>query len=377
MRYTYPCLLTLYCLLAPAIYGTQFPNPDPDYAFSFPKDHGNHPEFKIEWWYVVGHLYTNTDKAQRYGFQATFFRNRNHPADPTTTSDPTAAFGQEQIYMAHMALTNAKAKTYQHETRLNRNGWNAYSREDTLDIRNGNWTYKLEQNANGDEIFLLNTSINTTANIELRLTPSKPPIIFGEPGSNISIKGNEPDARSYYISYTRLAATGTLTINDEPIPVSGEAWMDHEISSNQIGAEIEGWDWLCIQFFQGRELKAYRLRTDEGDMSPHSRLIWIDQAGTLTYYQPSEYQWIEEAYWTSNSTGGRYPNRVTLQTIDPQTQQSVRYTLIPILETQEMTDTTSDIHYWEGACRVVDEQGDEVGSAYLELTGYAKKNIER
>lgn len=369
-----PHLLSFILLAATLIpmLGAQFPNPDPNYTFSFPRDHGNHPEFKIEWWYVVGHLFDDANPQQRYGFQATFFRSREHPATATEPNDPTATFGQEHIYMAHMALSHANTETYHHETRLNRNGWNAYSRTNTLDLRNGNWTFKLDENVNGEEVFVLHMSINTTTSVELKLTPRKPRIIFGEPGSKVSIKGNEADARSYYISYTRLGASGSITQNDKHFEVSGEAWMDHEISSNQIGEEIQGWDWLCIQFNNGRELKAYRLRTDQGYMSPHSRLIWIDENGTPTYRLPSAYQWIENDYWNSETTGGRYPNRVTLETIDPQTQHSVRYSLIPIFDAQEMTDTLSDIHYWEGACRVVDDQGQEVGNAYLELTGYAK-----
>ncbi|MFM9952774.1 MAG: hypothetical protein ACKVVO_01835, partial [Opitutaceae bacterium] len=31
-----------------------FAVPQPGHRFTFPRDHGNHPDFKIEWWYVTG-----------------------------------------------------------------------------------------------------------------------------------------------------------------------------------------------------------------------------------------------------------------------------------------------------------------------------------
>jgi predicted secreted hydrolase len=38
---------------------------------------------------------------------------------------------------------------------------------------------------------------------------------------------------------------------------------------------------------------------------------------------------------------------------------------------QELTGAIGGIPYWEGACRVLDAQGREVGRAFVELTGYA------
>ena len=40
----------------------------------FPRDHGAHPTFRTEWWYVTGWLVD--DKGVERGFQITFFRVR-------------------------------------------------------------------------------------------------------------------------------------------------------------------------------------------------------------------------------------------------------------------------------------------------------------
>jgi predicted secreted hydrolase len=52
----------------------------------FPRDHGAHPDFRTEWWYVTGAL----DSPQAdIGFQLTFFRSR--PGTAEALRSPLAA----------------------------------------------------------------------------------------------------------------------------------------------------------------------------------------------------------------------------------------------------------------------------------------------
>src|SRR5580704_13082870 len=41
-------------------------------VFEFPRDHGPHPEYRQEWWYVTGNL--DSASGERFGFELTFFR---------------------------------------------------------------------------------------------------------------------------------------------------------------------------------------------------------------------------------------------------------------------------------------------------------------
>ena len=66
-------------------------------ALQFPRDHGAHPEFRSEWWYVTGWL----NGAQ--GFQLTFFRAR-----PEQQSDNPSSFNPRQVLFAHAALSDPK-----------------------------------------------------------------------------------------------------------------------------------------------------------------------------------------------------------------------------------------------------------------------------
>lgn len=57
----------------PALTADGFAVPRPDPVFAFPRDHGAHPDYKIEWWYLTGHLYADEGPVpRRFGFQATF-----------------------------------------------------------------------------------------------------------------------------------------------------------------------------------------------------------------------------------------------------------------------------------------------------------------
>ena len=53
------------------------------------------------------------------------------------------------------------------------------------------------------------------------------------------------------------------------------------------------------------------------------------------------------------------------------TQKPVSLRLEPLAEAQEQTGALGGTAYWEGACRVLDDQGKDIGSAFLELTGYS------
>lgn len=349
-------LLLLACLPCP---GAEVWNvPRVGHVLSFPRDHGSHPDFKIEWWYLTGHLESG---ARRFGFQATFFRLGQKPVGVPAGED----FGTEQLYLAHMGLSDPKTGRFLHEERLNRGGWDAGAKVEDLDVFNGNWS--LHRDGNGMELL---GSIRAEVALALRLDPEKAHVVFGEDG--ISRKGPEGTAASYYITWPRLAAKGKLNLGQEQFEVTGSAWMDHEISSSQLDENQIGWDWTCIQFTDGREIMGYVLRTKEGGISPYSKLVWIDRRGALAHVKSSEFQWKHDGIWKSPATEASYPISPLIVVRDPASGEERRLRLLPLLENQEISGGAGGVSYWEGACEVRDESsGAPVGRAYLEMTGYA------
>ncbi|MEX2578717.1 MAG: lipocalin-like domain-containing protein [Verrucomicrobiales bacterium] len=331
--------------------------PRSDYRLSFPSDHGSHPDFKIEWWYLTGHLFSGD---RRFGFQATFFRLGQKPV-------PVAEdvfFGDSQIYMAHMGLSDPETGTFHHESRLNRGGWDAGAAIGGLDLSNGNWSL-----SGDEESMRLEGSIRSDAAFSLALKPRKSHVVFGEGG--VSRKGPEGTAASYYITFPRLSAEGDVTLEGETFTVEGEAWMDHEISSSQLDRNQVGWDWVCMQLFDGREVMAYILREKDGTPSQYSQFVWVGTDGERTPLAYDDFEWIPDGQWKSPETGAVYPISPIVATTDPATAEPLRLKIVPVMANQEVVAGPGGVSYWEGACDVEDAKGEKLGRAYLELTGYA------
>ena len=344
----------------PATTTNGFAVPQPGHQFSFPGDHGSHPEFKIEWWYLTGHLFGANNR--RFGFQATFFRSAGTPH-----AKNEAAFSPDSIYLAHMALLDVQSGKFIHQERLNRAGWDAFSKTGELDLRNGNWALRMTDT--NRETMTVNGSLPGEAAFQLQLRPAKPLVVFGQ--NSVSRKAADPTAASYYLTFPRLQATGDVTFAGQKISVQGQAWIDHEISSSQLADGQAGWDWTCIQLRDGREIMAYRMRRKDGSTDPFSTLAWVDAKGKVTHLASDEFKLEAVSTWKSPTTGANYPVSLRLKTRDPQSHQPVNFLLEPLAQAQELAGASGSLSYWEGGCRVLDEQKREVGSAFLELTGYA------
>src|ERR1700736_1449231 len=68
-------------------------------TFAFPADHGPHPDYRIEWWYVTANLVDATGAA--FGVQWTLFRQASHPGAQQE------GWANQQIWMGHPAVTCA------------------------------------------------------------------------------------------------------------------------------------------------------------------------------------------------------------------------------------------------------------------------------
>ncbi|MGB0604485.1 MAG: lipocalin-like domain-containing protein [Candidatus Latescibacterota bacterium] len=335
--------------------------PAPDYAPNFPRDHGSHPEYGIEWWYWVGHL-QSADEQKTFGFQFTVFRIAGDAEKAENQFD--GFFGNQNLFLVHSALSDLESGEYLHLERVYREGWQARASSQTLNLSVGGIQAHLLSGEEGQRVVARYKEANR---LELSFRPTKPLVPFGDRG--LSRKGADPAAVSWYWSYTRLQAEGILIRDGVEIPVKGTAWMDHEISSSQLGGGLEGWDWTCMQLDDGTEIKAYRLRTGAGESDPWSAVYWIDGEGGTERVYADGFSWEAEDSWTSPNTGLEYPTSVKVTAEHPVRGKQI-FRLRPLLDGQEFTGNRSDNAYWEGACEVLNERGDRIGKAYLELAGY-------
>ena len=323
------------------------------YQFVFPRDHGNHPDFKTEWWYVTGHL-INKANGDRYGYQLTFFRQ----ASPKNKWRGNSSWQSDQIYMAHAAITNESEKSFVHEEKLNRGGILANSKIGDLDVFNESWF--LKQIPSGE--FDLQMSVKDMQ-LLLKLKPITSLVTFGEKG--VSKKGDDPTSSSHYLTYPRMQSKGSMRLSkDTSIEVEGLSWMDHEISSNQLGNDQSGWDWAGIQLNNGNSIMFYRLRLTDGTQDKNSAIYYVNKQGAILK-SSNDYEITTLSHWESVRTKKRYPSIIQLRF------HNNIYTIKPILKDQEFVSNRSGgISYWEGACEVFDTNSKPIGKAYLELTGY-------
>ena len=114
---------------------------------------------------------------------------------------------------------------------------------------------------------------------------------------------SERGQASYYYSQPFYRARGTLTIDDRPVDVSGQAWMDREWSSQPLDADQTGWDWLSLHLASGDKLMLYRLRQKDGKDYPFGN--WISATGETQMIAGADIQMIPKA--TAEVAGRKLP----------------------------------------------------------------------
>jgi predicted secreted hydrolase len=327
----------------------------PGYRFRFPRDHFNHPDFQTEWWYYTGNL--STAAGRRFGFELTFFREAVDR--PVTQSSPWQV---DDLYLAHLALSDLDGRRFYHTERLNRAGPGIAGADlDTLRIWNGNWQVRWENENQQLE------AITAEFSLHLKLASQKQPVINGKDG--VSQKAAGPGRASHYISLTRLAASGELELHGARYTLQGTAWMDHEFFTHQLQPEQTGWDWLSLQLDNGAEVMLYRLRRKDGTLDPYSAGTYVDPRGVPKHLAATEFTLEPGATWTSPANGARYPVewKIHVPSLPLEGQISTPLPSQEITSTSRLAPT-----YWEGAIRLVANVGGHAvsGVGYLEMTGY-------
>ena len=325
-----------------------YPVVAPGRTFSFPRDHGAHPEYRVEWWYVTGWL------GAGMGFQITFFRAR-----PELKHDNPSSFTPRQIMIAHAALSDPAHGRLVHAQRAAREGFGlaGAGRDRTL-VWIDEW--RLEQR---NRMYLARIPASEFQ-LELAFEPRQPPLLQGENGW--SRKGPAPQSASYYYSLPHLGVSGTLTRDGRPRAVAGSAWLDHEWSSQYMEKDAVGWDWIGINLDGGAALMAFRMRDRQG------RSFWAGGAlrrvdGSLRVFAPADIRFTAGREWRSARTGTVYPVSWIVRAGE------LELAIEPLFEDQEHdTRASSGTIYWEGAVRALRE-GKPAGLGYLELTGYWRR----
>ncbi len=341
--------LALATLPRAAVGEVAWPDVGPDLAIAFPRDHGSHPAFRTEWWYVTG--WTADDRGVERGVQVTFFRSR-----PGVAEASASAFAPRELLFAHAAIAEADVGRLVHDQRAARAGFGlARASEGTTDVRLDRWSL-----VGGGEAWRAIVPAREFA-LDLAFRATQTPLLQGERG--VSRKGPRPGQASGYYSVPQLAVAGTITLGGTARAVTGTAWLDHEWSSAYLAPEAAGWDWIGMNLDDGGALMAFRIRAQDGGA------FWAggtlrDASGRVRRFDPGEIAFVPRRAWRSPRTGIEYAVAFDVRAGD------LAFAVEPLMDDQELDARASvGTVYWEGAVRA-SASGRPLGRGYLELTGY-------
>ncbi len=326
-------------------------------TFSFPRDHGPHLDYQTEWWYYTGNL--DTAGGQHVGYQLTFFRRGLSPDAPERAS----AFGTNQIYFAHFAVTDVSGDQHQSFERFSRGAAGlAGASGEPFKVWLDDWQVEA-LDVNGEQVHL--KAAQGGLALDLTLTATKAMVAHGDGG--LSPKSSATGNASYYLSYSRMATTGSVTLaGGAAQAVTGESWFDHEWSTSALGPGAIGWDWFSLQLGDGQELMYFQIRQADGTLEPVSGGTLVAADGSTRHLAANEVQIEVLGTWHSAASGADYPSgwRVSVPSA------AIDLRLTPWIPAQEMQVS---FIYWEGAVRLEGTSGGAPvgGNGYVELTGYA------
>ncbi|HYL04351.1 MAG TPA: lipocalin-like domain-containing protein [Steroidobacteraceae bacterium] len=338
--------------------------------FEFPRDHGPHPEFRHEWWYLTGNL--DAADGERFGFELTFFRFALAPPPApgaigaaSPPAQPRSAWRAREIYMAHFAVSDVARGRFRYAHKLSRAALGlAGAQAEPLRVWIDDWSLRAAAAGTGGRSASWTLAAAQPGYaLELTLRPLEAPVPNGRGG--LSRKSDRPADASYYYSIPRLEVHGRLLRDGVPLEVQGLAWLDREWGSGALGASETGWDWFALQLDDGSTLMFYALRDRDGARDPHSAGTWVASSGAVRALSSPEVQIEVTDHWT-DAAGVRYPAawRVRVPAL------ALDLAVHPVLADQELEVRP---RYYEGA---VDASGDgsgheRRGRGYVELVGYA------
>src|SRR5258707_8797725 len=317
----------------------------PGKTFAFPGDHGPHPDYRIEWWYVTANLVDSAGVI--HGAQWTLFRQASRPGAQQE------GWANQQIWMGHAAVT--RADTHRYSEAFARGGVGQAGVEARpLLAWIDSWQMRGLDQMRDDTIAPLElTASGADFAFALRLDADRALVLQGDAGYS---RKSERGQASYYFSQPYFKVAGNITIDDKPVEVAGRAWMDREWSSQPLASDQTGWDWFSLHFASGEKFMLYRLRQKDGRNDLFGN--WTDPGGRSIEITSADNSITPTTF--AELEGRKIP--VAWHVAIPRFALSIE--TFPLNAKSWMG---TSFPYWEGP---IIFKGSHSGVGYLEMTGY-------
>ncbi|WP_233024487.1 lipocalin-like domain-containing protein [Rhodopseudomonas boonkerdii] len=314
-------------------------------TLAFPADHGPHPDFRIEWWYLTANLADAAGHA--YGAQWTLFRQAMAPDARDN------GWATPQIWMGHAAVTSAtahrSAETFARGG-IGQAGVTATPFRAWIDA----WEMRGLDRFTDMNVAPLDVAASAeNFSYRLRLDANQSLVLQGDSGYS---RKSERGQASYYYSQPYFTASGSATIDGKDIAVTGRAWMDREFSSQPLASDQTGWDWFSLHLPGDEKLMLFRLRQKDG--SHYFAGNWISANGK------SEQLASDAIAMTSTVTTDIAGRKIPTAWHVSIASRGLQIETTPLNAQSWMATSFA---YWEGP---VHFSGTHDGVGYLEMTGY-------
>ncbi len=340
----------------------------PPKGFSFPRDHGNHPEQAVEWWWYLGNFWVASDdptaSPRHFGAELCFLR-KSASCAPLEVSFMLASLAVADDQ--RNKLMTFERGGFLHDT--------ATVHATPFHVSVGNWRVKQTDDENHLRMVVdapPETSVEPSEDhvaLDLRLVIVKPIAKTGPDGYDGNI----------HLAQPRITAEGSLTINGETHSVRGIFWVERQWLTSPSGGEDPQWNWFAFQFDDGTELTlgiVHPIPTDPEVLAKQALGCYLDADGNATYVTMDDLEWQRSHPWTSPRTGIHYPgieHDIVIPSLD------IRLHAAPFIEDNEVVSQLSadegqppEALYYEGASRVSGTRGGVPiqGVGYTELVGF-------
>ena len=328
------------------------------WTFSFPRDHGKHGDFEVEWWYVSGNL--NSSDGKEWGYQFVIFRRAlvHRLGSQTIFRMPFDG------YAGHLVITDIterKHKFFQRQigSFLNLAG------ADTDQLRVWLRSWRLEEK---DGRILLQAD-QDDCSLSLELFPGKNPVLHDIKG--FETKGEGPPRVSHNYSITSLRTIGQLKWQGNVHSVEGKSWLDREFGTGITAPDLRGWDWFSLGLGNGFEVMVIQIRLLPGDATVSALGTIVFPDGTYRNLKQADFQVSPVDFWTSPQTKACYPMgwEMTIPSL------GLKLAVTPAMRDHEiLASASTGVDYWEGPVRVSGSMNDQAvsGKGYVELVGYVQ-----
>ena len=184
--------------------------------------------------------------------------------------------------------------------------------------------------------------------LSLEMNATKPPVWHCDHGV-LQMGVDEPKEKTYYWSYTNLAASGTLMLGNKEYSVSGKAWFDKQGGTYTLTSRWTNWEWFSLRFFDGEEIMLFSFPQDN-----YQDGTFIEQSGD--FRRLNEYEitplGFTEAGGKKFSCGWK---------VDMSGVKDEQYTITPKIDGQ------LNLFYYELLADIKDKNSKDVGYCVVEL----------